>query len=60
MNKRALLISLVVGVIGVLLLLLYLSRFEQEASGGERVRLADGGQGHRAGFGHRRGVAHYP
>lgn len=39
MNKRALLISLVVGVIGVLLLLLYLSRFEQEASGGERVRL---------------------
>lgn len=39
MNKRALLISLVVGVVGVLLLLLYLSRFEQEASGGERVRL---------------------
>lgn len=39
MNKKALLISLVVGVIGVLLLLLYLSRFEQEASGGERVRL---------------------
>lgn len=39
MNKRALLISLVVGVVGALLLLLYLSRFEQEASGGERVRL---------------------
>jgi pilus assembly protein CpaB len=39
MNKRALLISLVVGVLGVLLLLIYLSRFEQEASGGERVRL---------------------
>ncbi|MFO0569446.1 MAG: Flp pilus assembly protein CpaB [Polyangiaceae bacterium] len=39
MNKRALLISLVVGVVGVLLLLIYLSRFEQEASGGERVRL---------------------
>jgi len=39
MNKKALLISLVVGVVGVLLLLLYLSRFEQEASGGERVRL---------------------
>ena len=39
MNKRALFISLVVGVIGVCLLLLYLQRFEQEASGGERVRL---------------------
>lgn len=39
MNKRALLISLIVGVLGVLLLLLYFSRFEQEASGGERIRL---------------------
>lgn len=39
MNKRALLISLIVGGVGVLLLLLYLSRFEQEASGGERIRV---------------------
>ncbi len=39
MNKRALFISLMVGVVGVLLLLLYLSRFEQEASGGERIRV---------------------
>jgi pilus assembly protein CpaB len=38
-NKRALLISLIVGGVGVLLLLLYLSRFEQEASGGERIRV---------------------
>lgn len=39
MNKRALLISLIVAGVGVLLMLLYLSRFEQEASGGERIRV---------------------
>lgn len=39
MNRRALLIALVVAAIGVALLALYLRRFEQQASGGERVKL---------------------
>ncbi len=39
MNKRALLVALIVGALGALLLALYLRRFEQEASGGERVRV---------------------
>ena len=39
MNKRALLIALVIAVLGVVLMLLYVRRFEQQASGGERVEL---------------------
>jgi pilus assembly protein CpaB len=39
MNRRALLIALVVGILGVFLLLLYQRRFELEASGGEKVKL---------------------
>lgn len=39
MNRRALLISFVVGVLGLCLLLLYQHRFELEASGGEKVKL---------------------
>lgn len=39
MSKRALLIALVVAVLGAVLMLLYVRRFEQEASGGERVEL---------------------
>lgn len=39
MNKRALIVALVVGALGALLFALYLRRFEQEASGGERVRV---------------------
>lgn len=39
MNKRALLISLIIGIIGVMIMLLYVRRFEQQASGGERVTL---------------------
>ena len=39
MNKRALLIALVVAILGVVLMLLYVRRFEQQASGGERVEL---------------------
>ncbi len=39
MNKRALAIALVVGVLGLFLLVLYQRRFEIEASGGERVKL---------------------
>lgn len=39
MNRRALVIALVVGILGVLLLLLYQRRFELEASGGEKVKL---------------------
>jgi pilus assembly protein CpaB len=38
-NRRALFIALVVGVLGLVLLLLYQRRFEIEASGGEKVRL---------------------
>ena len=39
MNRRALLIAVIVGILGVLLLLLYQRRFEVEASGGEKVKL---------------------
>lgn len=39
MNRRALLIAVVVGILGVFLLLLYQRRFELEASGGEKVKL---------------------
>lgn len=39
MNRRALLIALVVAALGALLLFLYQQRFEREASGGERIRL---------------------
>lgn len=39
MNRRALLIAVIVGILGVLLLLLYQRRFELEASGGEKVKL---------------------
>jgi pilus assembly protein CpaB len=39
MNRRALLIALVVAALGATLLMLYLRRFEQEASGGERIIL---------------------
>ena len=39
MNRRALLIAVVVAAVGVALLALYLRRFEQQASGGERVKL---------------------
>lgn len=39
MNRRALLIALVVGISGAFLLLLYQRRFELEASGGEKVKL---------------------
>lgn len=39
MNRRALFVALVVGVLGLVLLLLYQRRFELEASGGEKVRL---------------------
>jgi pilus assembly protein CpaB len=39
MNRRALLIAVVVAAVGVMLLLLYTRKFEREASGGERIRL---------------------
>lgn len=39
MNKRALFIALVIGIIGLGLLVLYQRRFEVEASGGEKIRL---------------------
>jgi pilus assembly protein CpaB len=39
MNKRALIISIVFAALGALLLMLYVKRFEEEASGGERVRV---------------------
>jgi pilus assembly protein CpaB len=39
MNRRALMIALVVGALGLFLLLLYQRRFELEASGGEKVKL---------------------
>ena len=39
MNRRALFIALVVGVLGLVLLVLYQRRFELEASGGEKIRL---------------------
>ncbi len=39
MNKRALMIALILAVIGALLMFLYIGRFEEEASGGERIRV---------------------
>ncbi len=39
MNRRALLIAVIIGIVGVFLLLLYQRRFELEASGGEKVKL---------------------
>ncbi len=39
MNKRALMIALILAVVGALLMFLYIGRFEEEASGGERVRV---------------------
>lgn len=39
MNRRALFIAIVVGILGAFLLLLYQRRFEVEASGGEKVKL---------------------
>jgi pilus assembly protein CpaB len=39
MNRRALVIALIAALLGATLLLLYLRRFEQEASGGERIKL---------------------
>jgi pilus assembly protein CpaB len=39
MNKRALFIALLVGVLGAFLLILYQRRFEIEASGGEKIKL---------------------
>jgi pilus assembly protein CpaB len=39
MNRRALLIALVVAGLGVFLMVLYQKRFETEASGGERIKL---------------------
>jgi pilus assembly protein CpaB len=39
MNKRALVVSLVMAMLGTALLLLYLSKFEREMSGGELVEL---------------------
>jgi pilus assembly protein CpaB len=39
MNRRALVIALVIAVAGAALLMIYLRRFEEEASGGEPVKL---------------------
>jgi pilus assembly protein CpaB len=39
MNRRALLIAVIVGALGLALLLLYQQRFEHEASGGPKVKL---------------------
>jgi pilus assembly protein CpaB len=39
MNRRALLIAFVVSLLGVALLVIYLRRFEEEASGGEPVKV---------------------
>jgi pilus assembly protein CpaB len=39
MNRRALFIALVVGILGLFLLVLYQRRFELEASGGEKIKL---------------------
>jgi pilus assembly protein CpaB len=39
MNRRAFFLALIVGMVGVFLLLLYQRRFENEASGGDRIRL---------------------
>lgn len=39
MNRRALIIALVLAALGAFLLMLYQQRFEREASGGERIRV---------------------
>ena len=39
MNRRALVIAFIVSLLGAALLVFYLRRFEEEASGGEPVRL---------------------
>jgi pilus assembly protein CpaB len=39
MNRRALVIALIVSIIGAALLAIYIRRFEEEASGGEPVKL---------------------
>lgn len=39
MNRRALFIALIIGIVGLGLLVLYQRRFEVEASGGEKIRL---------------------
>jgi pilus assembly protein CpaB len=39
MNRRALVLSLVLAAVGVILLLLYMRTFEREVSGGDRVEL---------------------
>jgi len=39
MNRRALIIALIVALVGAALLAIYLRRFEEEASGGEPVKL---------------------
>ena len=39
MNRRAFFLALIVGILGAFLLALYQRRFEQEASGGDRVKL---------------------
>ena len=39
MSKRALLLALIVATLGLVLMLLYVRRIEQQASGGERVQL---------------------
>lgn len=39
MNKRALFIAILVGIVGAFLLVLYQRRFEVEASGGDKVKL---------------------
>ncbi|MEZ4220817.1 MAG: Flp pilus assembly protein CpaB [Polyangiaceae bacterium] len=39
MNKRALLVAGIFAALGALLMILYVKRFEEEASGGERVRV---------------------
>lgn len=39
MNRRALFIAVLVGILGAFLLVLYQRRFEREASGGEKVKL---------------------
>ena len=39
MNRRALVVALLVSLFGAVLLVIYLRRFEDEASGGEPVKL---------------------
>src|SRR5215471_9937076 len=39
MNRRALMLALIVGILGVFLILLYQRKFEIEASGGEKIKL---------------------